>query len=153
MYSATLTLTPEHPNISLMALSPSYAHRGKSMTRNPVGWFEIYVQDVERAKASYESVFGGNLQKIESPGLEMWAFPMLENGAGAAGALVKMPGCTSGGNSTLVYFMCDDCAIEAGRAKDNGGKIFKEKFEIGKYGFIALVHNSKGNMIGLHSTK
>ena len=123
------------------------------MKNNPVGWFEIYVQDMERAKAFYESVFAGKLQKIESPGLEMWAFPMQENGFGVAGALVKMPGCPSGGNSTLVYFICDDCAIEARKAKENGGKIFKEKFEIGKYGFIALVNDSEGNMIGLHSMK
>ena len=29
------------------------------MNSNPVGWFEIYVQDMNRAKAFYESVFGG----------------------------------------------------------------------------------------------
>lgn len=27
------------------------------MTHNPVGWFEIYVQDMERAKKFYETVF------------------------------------------------------------------------------------------------
>jgi len=123
------------------------------MKSNSVGWFEIYVQDMERAKAFYECVFAGKLQKLESPGVEMWAFPMQENGSGAAGALVKMPGCPSGGNSTLVYFICDDCAGEARKAKENGGKIFKEKFEIGKYGFIALVNDSEGNMIGLHSMR
>lgn len=123
------------------------------MKNNPVGWFEIYVQDMERAKAFYESVFAGKLQKIESPELEMWAFPMQENGSGAAGALVKLPGCPSGGNSTLVYFICENCAVEARKAKENGGKIHKEKFEIGKYGFIALVNDSEGNMIGLHSMK
>jgi predicted enzyme related to lactoylglutathione lyase len=70
---------------------------------------------------------------------------------GAPGALVKMEGFASGGNSTLVYFTCSDCAVEAKRASGNGGKIFKDKFSIGKYGFIALVIDTEGNMLGLHS--
>jgi len=79
------------------------------------------------------------------------AFPMQENGTGSMGALVKRDGCPSGGNSTLVYFTCDDCAVEATRAKENGGQIFKEKFAIGQYGFISIVSDTEGNMIGLHS--
>lgn len=121
------------------------------MKNNPVGWFEIYVQNMERAKAFYECVFAVQLQKLESPDLEMWAFPMQENSPGAMGALVRMEGCPSGGNSTLVYFTCADCAIEAKRAKENGGRIFKDKFSIGQYGFISLVNDTEGNMIGLHS--
>ncbi|MBC8524185.1 MAG: VOC family protein [Chlorobium phaeobacteroides] len=121
------------------------------MKNNPVGWFEIYVRDIDRAKAFYESVFDGKLEKLESTELEMWAFPMQEDVLGASGALVKMEDCPSGGNSTLVYFTCNDCADEAMRAAENGGKIIREKFSIGQYGFIALVSDTEGNMIGLHS--
>ncbi len=64
-----------------------------------------------------------------------------------------MEGLASGGNSTLVYFICADCSVEAKRASAQGGKIFKEKFSIGQYGFIALVTDTEGNMIGLHSMK
>ncbi|WP_374509560.1 VOC family protein [Niveibacterium sp.] len=120
------------------------------MQRNPVGWFEIYVQDMARAKAFYERVFGVSLQALESSGMEMLAFPMADV-PGASGALVKMEGCPSGGNSTLVYFSCADCAVEAARAKAGGGCVFKEKFAIGQYRFIALVSDPDGNMIGLHS--
>jgi hypothetical protein len=123
------------------------------MPRNPVGWFEIYVQDMPRAKAFYESVFAVQLQKLESPEPEMWTFPMQESSPGAMGALVKMDGCPSGGNSTLVYFTCADCAIEAKRATGNGGQVFRDKFSIGQYGFIALITDPDGNMIGLHSMK
>jgi uncharacterized protein len=121
------------------------------MANNPVVWFELYVQDMERAKKFYESVFLVSLVSLESPGMEYWTFPMQDDGAGASGALVKMEGCTSGGNSTLVYFSCADCAVEASRAATHGGSIFKEKFSIGEYGFIALVIDTEGNMIGLHS--
>ena len=121
------------------------------MANNPVGWFEIYVEDMNRAKAFYETVLATQLQRLESPGIEMWAFPMHRDAAGAAGSLVHMPGYPSGGNSTLVYFTCADCAVEAKRAVDSGGRVFKEKFSIGQYGFIALVTDTEGNMIGLHS--
>jgi len=118
---------------------------------NPVAWFEIYVQDMPRAKAFYQAVFGKELERLESPGLEMWSFPSDQNGSGAAGALVKMEGVLSGGNSTIVYFACADCAIEAKKTVAAGGKIFKDKFSIGQYGFIALVTDTEGNMIGLYS--
>jgi hypothetical protein len=123
------------------------------MKSNPVGWFEIYIQDMERAKRFYESVFQGKLQKLNSPGMDMWAFPMEMNGAGSAGALVKMHGVSSGGGGTIVYFRCDDCAVEQRRVVQAGGKIHKEKFGIGEYGFISLVEDPDGNMLGLHSMK
>ena len=123
------------------------------MASNPVGWFEIYVQDMSRAKSFYEAVFESRLERLESPEIEMWAFSMQPDAPGAPGALVRMEGFPSGGNSTLVYFSCDDCAIEARRAAENGGAIFKEKFSIGGYGFIALVLDTEGNMIGLHSMR
>jgi len=134
------------------------------MKPNPIGWFEIYVQDMARAKAFYEAVFQGTLEKLEAPNagegqdcddseheMEMWAFPMSTEGYGAPGALVRMPGLPSGGNSTLVYFSCADCAQEAARAAAGGGRIFRDKMSIGQHGFIALVHDTEGNMIGLHS--
>ena len=122
------------------------------MSHNPVGWFEIYVQDLPRAKAFYESVLLTRLERLESPAVEMWAFPAQPERPGSGGALVRMPGFPSGGNSTLVYFSCTDCAVEAKRAVANGGKIVKDKFSIGPYGFIALVTDTEGNMIGLHSS-
>ena len=121
------------------------------MSNTPIGWFEIYVQDMVRARAFYDSVFATRLERLEGPDVEMWAFPMEPDRPGAPGALVKMEGFPSGGNSTIVYFTCSDCAIEAKRASESGGKIFKDKFSIGQYGFIALVLDTEGNMIGLHS--
>ncbi len=126
------------------------------MKSNPVGWFEIYVQDVPRAKAFYEAVLQGHLAALDNPDpdafpdMEMWAFPMSMEGYGAAGALVKMAGCPSGG-STLVYFSCEDCAVETARAAAHGGRVFKSKTSIGENGFIAMVEDTEGNTIGFHS--
>ena len=123
------------------------------MARNNVGWFEIYVDDMTRARAFYEAVIGVKLEKLEGPDVEMWNFPMDPEGAGSSGALVHMPGFPAGGNSTLVYFSCEDCGVEESRVVPAGGKIEKEKFSIGPYGFVSLVYDTEGNMIGLHSLK
>ena len=124
------------------------------MNHNPVGWFEIYVQDMDRAKRFYESVFQVKLERLNSPGemnIELWSFPMIKDQTGASGALVKMEDGPSGGNCVLVYFMCADCAVEAARAASSGGQIVREKMSIGQYGFIALIRDTEGNMVGLHS--
>lgn len=122
-------------------------------SRNPVGWFEIYVQDMGRAKQFYETVLGLTLERLEVDALEMWAFPMAMDAWGASGSLVKAEGIPSGGNSTLVYFSCADCAVEAGRVSAAGGTLVREKFSIGQYGFVALAQDTEGNMIGLHSVQ
>jgi len=121
------------------------------MTQNPVCWFEIYVQDMERAKKFYESVFRVKLERLNNPDIEIWSFPMVMDLMGASGALVKMEGFPSGGNSTLVYFSCADCAVEEARAVEFGGSIQRGKMSIGEYGFISLVYDTEGNMFGLHS--
>lgn len=123
------------------------------MEHNPVGWFEIYVQDITRAKKFYETILKMPLERLIVPGIEMQSFPMEMNRSGASGALVKMEGIASGGNSTLVYFSCADCALEEARVVPAGGKVHRTKTAIGNYGFISLVLDTEGNMVGLHSMK
>lgn len=81
----------------------------------------------------------------------MWQFAGGPDRYGCCGALCKMEGCAAGGSGTVVYFSCDDCAVEAARVTANGGRVFKEKFSIGQYGFIAIACDTEGNTIGLHS--
>lgn len=128
--------------------------------RNPVGWFEIYVNDIERAKKFYEQTLGVKLEKLPAPEMEgnhpnfeMWTFPMEKDASGAAGSLVKMEGFKAGENSVLVYFSCEDCGVTEKNVVPAGGRVEKPKFAIGEYGFISLVYDTEGNMIGLHSLK
>lgn len=122
---------------------------------NPVGWFEIYVNDLPRATKFYETVLSKTLAKLDSPvgELSMMAFPMEHGQPGASGALVKMNGMNAGANSTIVYFVSDDCAKEQARIEKAGGKVMKPKFSIGQYGFITLAFDTEGNCFGVHSMK
>jgi len=125
------------------------------MNRNPVGWFEIYVQDIGRANRFYSAVLGVELTKMDSPlsEIELHGFPSDMDAGGASGAIVKKSDCSPSGNGVIVYFSCEDCAVEASRVEAAGGKIQKPKESIGPYGFIALAIDTEGNVFGLHSMR
>ena len=121
--------------------------------KNPATWFEIYVYDLQRAQTFYETVFNLKLTPLPSPlpHLSMLTFAGDQNSYGVNGALVRMEGFKPVGNSTLIYFYCQDCAVEESRVVAAGGKIEHSKMPIGEYGFIAHVVDTECNMIGLHS--
>lgn len=122
------------------------------MAHNAVVWFEIYVNDMARARAFYEAVLGVELHGLDvGDGLDMQLFPSDEGAIGASGALVHHPEMPAGGNSTLVYFGCDDCAVEAARVEASGGTLLRDKMSIGEHGFVAHAKDSEGNMFALHS--
>lgn len=125
---------------------------------NPVVWFEIYVDDMARARKFYETVLGQKLTDMPMEGAtdyNMVMFPMADDmdAPNASGALVWMDGVKAGANSTVVYFGCDDCAVEESRVVAAGGDIHQSKFSIGEHGFVTLAVDTEGNIFGLHSTK
>lgn len=122
---------------------------------NCVNWFELYVQDMPRARGFYEAVLGITLESLKLPegedALEMWSFPGDMERYGANGALCRMPGVPSAPGGTLVYFGCEDCAVEGGRVEAAGGRVQRPKMSIGQYGYVVLAFDTEGNLFGLHS--
>jgi predicted enzyme related to lactoylglutathione lyase len=91
------------------------------MDYNPVGRFEIYVSDMERAKHFYANVFQkGPWMDLSQEGMGMFAFPMTDDAKGAPGALVHMADHGPSEQGTIVYFSCEDCAVEEARVAENG---------------------------------
>ena len=121
--------------------------------QNPVRWFEIYVADMNRAKAFYESLLKIELSQMPFAEGEMWGFPSNPEKWGCSGSLVKMNGLTPSGVSTIIYFGSEDCANEERMIPKLGGKIHRSKMSIGPYGFITLAIDTEGNVFGLHSMK
>lgn len=120
-----------------------------------IGWFEIPVRDMKRAKQFYENVFAITISVHDLGGFIMGWFPSSEGRAGATGSLVQhemyVPSDTHG---PLVYFSCSDVQNELDRVKDAGGIILQKKTEIGSgHGFMALLRDTEGNRIALHSQK
>jgi len=122
---------------------------------NPVGWFELYVQDIQRAKTFYEAVLQTTLSEIVIPdaNIQMWGFPQDMEATGSSGALIQVTGAPSGPGGTMIYFQCDDCATVADRAAANGGSIHQAKMSVGEYGFVSLIKDTEGNLVGLFSNQ
>ena len=124
-----------------------------SALKNPVGWFEIHVADMERASRFYTAVFQHTFTPLDTPepGMQMRMFGGDMTTHGSTGALVKHPMKQPSTEGVMVYFSCEDCAVQQQLALDNGGRVYKAKTSIGGNGFIAIIGDSEGNAIGLHS--
>ena len=125
---------------------------------NVAVWFEIYVDDMARASAFYETVLEQKLENMVDPtdsNMQMMSFPMDDSMSkyGAPGALVKMEGFGPGVGGTLIYFGVDHCAVEESRVSEAGGEVVKPKESIGEFGFMSLCKDTEGNVFGLHSMK
>ncbi|EPX81342.1 VOC family protein [Litoreibacter arenae] len=120
---------------------------------NAVGWFDIYVDDLDRAVAFYETVLGAKLEQMGDPTGEsqMMSFPADMNAYGAAGALTKSPHAGPGVGGTIIYFMAKDCAVEQARVEQAGGQVIRPKFSIGEFGWVCLCQDTEGNIFGLNS--
>lgn len=122
---------------------------------NAVAWFDIYVDDLDRAVAFYETVLGQKLEAMGDPTGEtqMMSFPADMGNYGAAGALTKSPHARPGVGGTIIYFGAGDVAVNEARVADAGGTVVRPKFSIGEFGFVSLCQDTEGNMFGLNSLK
>lgn len=123
---------------------------------NVVTWFEIYVDDMDRAKKFYGTILDEEMVDMPTPGgmeeeMKMVSFPWVEQAVNASGALVKSKEMKPGGGGTLVYFTCADCKVEENRVEKAGGKVLQPKFQIGEFGYCTICIDTEGNTFGLHS--
>ena len=126
------------------------------MKQNAIGWFDIYVNDMERAASFYQTVLGQELENMGDPtdkSVIMKSFPTEMESYGAGGALVKKEGASPVAGGTIVYFGTEDCLSEQSRVEKAGGKVMNPKMSIGEYGFVSICMDTEGNMFGLSSMK
>mgnify|MGYP000306640421 CR=1 FL=1 len=127
------------------------------MDFNVVGWFEIPVENMERAIQFYEKVLGFNLERHEMGPLDMAWFPYHHQGAGAPGSLVHYPDAYKPStDGVLIYFSAKsgDLANELVLIEEAGGKVLQGKTQISEeHGYMALFLDSEGNRVALHSAK
>jgi len=120
---------------------------------NPVNWFEIPVNDMERGKKFYETVLGVQLQPLALGALTMSLFTWVQGAEGSAGALVKAQSYVPSHSGSMVYFSVDDIDATLARVEKNGGKIIRTKMDIGEFGFVGHFEDCEGNRVALHSVK
>ena len=118
--------------------------------RSPIVWFDIPVRDLERAARFYSAVLGEPVRREEAPGVAIALFPHEEGEP--TGCLFRSTDDPPSGHGPLLYFDCSgrlDDALAAAEA--NGGAVLQPKQPIGEYGFRAIVRDSEGNRVALHS--
>lgn len=122
--------------------------------KNPIGWIEIPVVEMDRAVSFYNAVFDWELKAIEFGGEKMAWFPSDHNAPGASGSLVyhKDFYAPSDFKGPVVYFTCDGVQSMIEKIRLLGGKILKDSKLISEdVGYMGLFLDSEGNRIALHS--
>jgi predicted enzyme related to lactoylglutathione lyase len=122
----------------------------KATKKDALNWFELYVNDFDRAKRFYEAALETSLQTFEQDNCRMGMFPHNEGGVG--GSITKMNGISPGLGGTLVYLNVEgDLDAVLKRIPSAGGSVIKPRTSIGQHGFIAVFKDTEGNSVGLHS--
>lgn len=120
-----------------------------------VGWFEIPVKDMERAKKFYETVFDISIKVVEMGKITMGWFPFADDpeARGSGGSLVKNDEFYKpSSNGVLIYFSSTEITTELNKIENSGGVILQQKTLISdEIGYMALFLDSEGNRIALHS--
>ena len=122
---------------------------------NAVNWFEMPVNDINRAKEFYAKVFDVEFFEREFFGTKMAFFPGDMDAPNISGALVQGETYVPSKEGSMVYFHCpQDVNIQLERIRENGGTVINEKTDLGEdMGFIAHFIDTEGNRVGLHSMK
>ncbi len=123
------------------------------MVTNAVVWFDLPTADFERAVGFYSTILGEDIRVDEMEGKSYGFFPMVGM-EGAGGALVP-PGPENhpSENGTRVYLSCEgkiDTVLS--RVEAAGGKIIDPKSFMEGAGWIAMIRDTEGNIVGLHSS-
>ena len=117
---------------------------------NPVGYFEVPVNDLERAITFYQQVFGYQFERVVIDGYSMALFPDHE-GVGISGALVKGDSYLPSQSGSRLYFNTNDIDKTLTKVLSHGGRIIYPKTSIGDRGWVAEFEDVEGNLIALHS--
>ncbi len=122
-------------------------------TPDSINFFEIPVKNLDRAQTFYSTVLANRLERMEIAGQKMSMFPMGKTAV--SGALVQAEGYVPSTEGSLVYLNANpDLSPALARVEAAGGKILLPKTEISpEAGYFALLLDTEGNKVALHSMK
>ncbi|MEH6420906.1 VOC family protein [Pseudomonas sp. CGJS7] len=118
---------------------------------NPASYFEIPVDDLDRAIGFYAAVFGYEFERASIDGNDMAFFPYAQERHGASGALARGDSYLPGKSGVRIYFDVDDIQAILKKAVDAGGAVLYPETAVGAFGFVAEIEDLEGNCIGLHA--
>ena len=117
---------------------------------NLIGWIDIPVTDLNRAMNFYRHVTARKVEQEFGPETPVAVFT--HSGNDVSGCLVVDAEAQPSAHGPLIYFSVDGRLDEAIAAVEaHGGSIINPKHQIGPFGYRAIVLDSEGNRIALHS--
>lgn len=120
-------------------------------SQNRIVWCDIPVANLDRACAFYRAVLAIGVDKTDFNGM---AFAIFEHSEGNGGCLVPRAGYSGCPDGPLVYLNVDGRIRDAvAHTEKLGGKVLEAIHPIGPHGHRALVLDSEGTRIALHSTR
>jgi uncharacterized protein len=120
-------------------------------TPHALTWFEIPVQDLDRAQRFYETLLGRPLRRETMGPHALAVFPYGEGQVG--GCLMAGPAMSPSTDGSLIYLAAGPRLAEPlGRLAAAGGRLLQPRTELpGELGCFALLQDSEGNRVGLHA--
>lgn len=119
---------------------------------NAISWFAIPVTDLERARKFYCDMMGfEKMEDLPTPEGTCAIFPSGDGEVG--GSLNPFMGFkpTADAGVTVWLSAGDDLKVALDRVEPAGGQILQAKTPIGEFGHMAMILDTEGNRIGLHS--
>jgi predicted enzyme related to lactoylglutathione lyase len=117
---------------------------------NQIVWCDIPVQDLERATRFYAAVLGREVKRHDFSGVTVGILP--HNDGEVGGCLLTGQEEKPGKDGVMIYLNASGRLDEAvGAVAANGGSVIKPKHAIGPFGYRAIVIDSEGNRVALHS--
>ena len=120
---------------------------------NTINWFEIPTTDLDRASRFYEAVLGASFKREHSPDTDLHMAVFQGEEASVRGALIADKRRKPVSDGALVYLNARDLDASLARIDKAGGSVVMPKTDIGDPGFIALVRDTEGNVVGLHAPR
>ena len=122
--------------------------------KNAINWFEIPVNNYERAKKFYSEILEVEITDYHMPekNMKYGMFPHDQENQGVGGGLVEMAEMKPSQDGSTVYLNGgDDLNVPLSKVEAAGGKVFMPKTNIDENGFIAQFIDTEGNRVALHS--
>ena len=118
---------------------------------NAINWFEIPVENMDRAVRFYEALLGYGLKRENFMDVPHAIIKSSKDDDGVGGALIQDKKRKPSAAGTCVYLNSSDIDGALKRVTTLGGDVLQPKTSIGPMGSIALLKDSEGNLIGLHT--
>jgi len=115
---------------------------------NPFVWVELHTPDPEKSKSFYQKLFAWHLKEVPlGPGA---TYTMIDVGEGTGGGVMHSPDTPS---RWLAYVLVDDVGTATKAAEALGGKVVHGRTEVPGFGWLSVIADPGGAVLGLWQRK